>query len=421
MAGLEKKRGELLNSEYREASLIQRLLAPGIQKSSMEVCSHSLAQKEMLFTSYSGFYYPPDSLKTRLCLRGRRLLYEYCDEHAVPYRKTGKLVVGHSHQQEYLQTLHNKAQRLPWPSAYGTIVDPSKIAAPTKLISGDEAREMEPDLSPDISLALFSPETGIIDSHALMGSLEKDIGESDSGSVVYSTRVVRVDPYDKQPGWVVQVVTENGEPDALLTRTLINSTGLSGPFILNSFLSRQNPPKTLLPMYYAKGSYGSYHGPGVSHVRHLIYPVPDVGTKAHGFVGLGTHLTLDLLGNVRFGPDIEWIAPQGEGEGEFAEDEGALDFWASHLVASEARIPPMYEAVKAYLPNIVLEGLRPDYCGIRPKLAPPGAEFQDFQIRTDWSCEDRGGGKMISLLGIESPGLTGSLAAAEMVVEEFMQ
>ena len=278
---------------------------------------------------------------------------------------------------------------------------------------------MEPDLSPDISLALFSPETGIVDSHALMESLEKDIEESGSGSVVYSTQVVRVDPYDRQPGWVVQMATKNGEPDALFTRTLINSTGLSGPFILNSFLSCLNPPQPLLPIYYAKGSYASYHGPGVSNVRHLIYPVPDVGTEGHGFTTLGTHLTLDLSGNIRFGPDIEWLAPPGEGE--FTEDEGVVDFWASHLAASEERMPSMYEAVKSYLPNIALEGLRPDYCGIRPKLAPPGAGFQDFQLRTDWSGGYRRGGRMITLLGIESPGLTSSLAIAEMVAEEFIQ
>ncbi len=163
-----------------------------------------------------------------------------------------------------------------------------------------------------------------------------------------------------------------------------------------------NPSQPLLPMYYAKASYASYLGPGASNVRHLIYPVPDVGPKAHGFAGLGTHLTLDLSGNIRFGPDIEWIAPPGEGE--FTEDEGAVDFWASHLVASEAQIS-MYEDVRSYLPNITPEGLRPDYCGIRPKLAPLGHGFQDFQIRTDWSCGGKKGGRMISLLGIESPGL----------------
>jgi len=154
------------------------------------------------------------------------------------------------------------------------------------------------------------------------------------------------------------VVTRNGEPDALLAHSLINSTGVSGPFILNSFLRRMNPPQPLLPMYYAKGPYAPYHGPGVSNVSHLIYPVPDVGAKAHGFAGLGTHLTLEISGNIRFGPDIEWIAPPSERE--FTEDESAVDFWASRLVASDARIPSMYEAVKSYLPNIVLEGLLPD-------------------------------------------------------------
>jgi len=111
-------------------------------------------------------------------------------------------VVGHSRQREYLKDLHNKARHHQWPPAYSATVpdpDPSKIASPTKLISGDEVRSMEPDLSPDISLVLFSPETDILDSRAFMESLEKDIGESDSGTVVYSTRVVRIDPYDKQP------------------------------------------------------------------------------------------------------------------------------------------------------------------------------------------------------------------------------
>jgi len=288
----------------------------------------------------------------------------------------GKLVVGHSHQREYLENLYHKAQRLPWPLAYGATIpdpDPSTIATLTKLISGDEARSMEPDLPSDISLALFSPETGIIDSHTFMELLEKDIEESGSDSAVYSTRVVRVDPYVKQPGWLVQVVTENGEPDALLAHSLINSTGLSGPFILNSFLSCMNPPQPLLPMYYAKGSYAPYHGAGVSNVSHLISSVPDVGAKAHGFAGLEIYLTLEISGNIRFGPDIEWIAPPSEPE--FTEDESAVDFWASRLVSSDAQIPSMYEAVKSYLPIIVLEGLLPDYCGIRPKLAPPGAGF----------------------------------------------
>ena len=108
-------------------------------------------------------------------------------------------------------------------------------------------------------------------------------------------------------------------------------------------------------------------------------------------------------------------------ENEFTEDEGAIDFWTSHLVASGAQVPSMHEDVRSYLPNIALEGLRPDYCGIRPKLASSGHGFQDFQIRTDWSCGSRKGGRMISLLGIESPGLTSSLAIAKMVVEESIQ
>ena len=215
------------------------------------------------------------------------------------------------------------------------------------------------------------------------------------------------------------MVTENGESDALLTRSLISSTGLSGPFILSSLLSRMNPPQPLLPMYYANGSYAAYLGPGASDVRHLIYPVPEVGPKAYGFSSLGTHLTLDLSGSIRFGPDIECIAPPGEDE--FTEDEGAIDFRTSHLVAIGSTDTLYVRGYKVLSPKHRAGGIATDYCGIRPKLASSGHGFQDFQIRMDWSCGSRKGGRMISLLGIESPGLTSSLAIAKMVVEETIQ
>ena len=142
-----------------------------------------------------------------------------------------------------------------------------------------------------------------------------------------------------------------------------------------------NPPQPLLPMYFATGSNASYLGPGASNVWHLMYRVPDVDPKAHSFEGLGTHPTPTLSENARFEPDIDSIAPPGEGE--FTEVEGAIDFWASHLAASEAQVPSLYEGVSSYHPNVALEGLRPDYCFIRPKVAPSGHEFQDFQICMD--------------------------------------
>lgn len=294
-------------------------------------------------------------------------------------------------------------------------------------MTGAEARQLEPDLSMDIAAALWSPETGIVDSHSLMKSLEKDIIESEGGELVYSTQVVRVDPYrasspltgsteSRQGGWVVQVVTENAEEgDAILAKTLINASGLSAPFLINSLL----PEESRIPMYYARGSYASYSGPGISNVSHLIYPCPEVGENAAGFESLGTHLTIDLQGKVRFGPDIQWISPPSAS----GSAENDRDFWASHLVPDDSRLPEMHQAVTQYLSEVSIQGLQPDYVGIRPKLVPPGGGFQDFLFRTDYSSDfggDGKDGKMISLLGIESPGLTASLAIAETVVEDIL-
>ncbi|KAJ7781597.1 FAD dependent oxidoreductase [Mycena metata] len=365
---------------------------------------------------HSGLYYPPDSFKTRLCIRGRELLYDRYESHT---RKVGKLVVANEQQKPYIESLHHKAQKLGWPPSFTTT--PDRPALRTQLLSGAEARQMEPNLSNEIAGALWCPETGIVDSHALMESLEKDIIDSEGGDLVYSTRVVRVDPYTQtspalpdinaaRRGWVVQMVTgDAGEGDAIFTRTLINSTGLSAPLLLNSLL----PESKRLPLFYARGSYAKYKGPGVSGVSHLIYPCPETKGKAHGFQSLGTHLTLDFQGNVRFGPDLQWISPG---------DEEDPDFWKKHLVPDDSRVEEMHSSVTRYLPQVTLAGLQPDYVGIRPKLVGPEGGFQDFVFRTDYPDTDKESESrpLISLLGIESPGLTSSLAIAEHVVENML-
>ncbi|KLO16372.1 FAD dependent oxidoreductase [Schizopora paradoxa] len=401
---------------------------------------------------HAGIYYPPGSLKQRLCVRGRHLLYEYCKESSVPFRKTEKLVVAKEYQRSYIESLHKKCNELSWPTSFHSdrTDDLSCPAVPTELISGAEARQLEPDISPDIAAALLSRETGIIDSHTYMESLERDIAESNNGELAFSTTVVRVDPYDpsKMPstsaeysgnGWVVQTVTGPESPtdasDALVARTIINSSGLNGALVLNSLLEEN----ACIPMYYAKGSYAAYNGPGVGNVRRLIYPCAETSNKdLHSFQSLGTHLTLDLNGNVRFGPNIEWISPDittgsytqlqqsGEHEDVFIYDAKAVDFWKRFLVPDESQLSAMYRAVREYLPGVVQDKFRADYVGIRPKLVPPWAGFQDFVFREDNSFDflrsaevssrDREGGKMITLLGIESPGLTSSLAIAEKVV-----
>jgi 2-hydroxyglutarate dehydrogenase len=364
-----------------------------------------------------GLYYPPDSLKTRLCLRGRQMLYSYCDKNSVPYRKAGKLVVAHEEQIPYIKSLHHKAAQLKPPPRW----ESNDTILPTEMLDGASARKLEPALSESITAALFSSETGIIDSHSLMESFERDI-EDAGGALAYATSVVRIDPSETEAGWVVQTVTGEGsqvETDAMLARVLVNASGLAAPQVLNSIL----PPKLRLPMYFARGSYASYKGPGIEGISHLIYPCPDTtkSKDAHGFQSLGTHLTLDLEGKIRFGPDLEWLSPPVD-----KDDESAVDFWMNHLIPDDSRLHVMHTAVTRYIPGVVFSGLQPDYVGIRPKLVGSGGGFQDFLFRTDMSDDfiSKGvkatGGPMISLLGIESPGLTSSMAIAEAVVEDLL-
>lgn len=355
-------------------------------------------------------------------------MYERCKAYNIPYKQTGKLVVAKREQRSYIENLHAKSLKLKWP-LHSSPRSANDLVLPTTLVSADELREREPDLSRDIVAGLWCPQTGIVDSHSFMESLEKDIQEFEGGELVYATNVVRIDPYKKseaaegvpdvaavEDGWVVQAASADGESYAVLARNLINASGLSSTLVLNNIL----PKDKRIPMYWARGSYASYHGPGVSNVKHLIYPCPQVGPNAHGFESLGTHLTLDLQGKIRFGPDIEWIDPP---KSELTNTEDDAEFWSRKLVPDDSRLPEMHEAVTSYLPGVTLEGLQPDYVGIRPKLIPPGGGFQDFVIRTDYPSDDamkaKSGG-MISLLGIESPGLTGSLAIAELVVVDVL-
>ncbi|KAF8529158.1 NAD dehydrogenase [Hysterangium stoloniferum] len=419
-------------------AIAARLCAVYPTKSTYLVERHSRAGEEISSRNseviHAGIYYPPQSLKADLCIQGRRLLYERCSARNIPHKAVGKLVVAGPHQRGYLNQL---VERMKIISTHNGMTP-----VPLELISGAEAREMQPDLSPDIELALHSPQTGIIDSHALIESFEQDIGESEGGELVYSTKVVRIDPYtllasgdgEKAEGWVVQTVTSqgtsgdfDGESDAFLAKVLINASGLNGHLVLNSLL----PPERAIPMYYARGSYASYRGPGVGQISKLIYPVPELTSNKVGssdpssFQSLGTHLTLDLDGNIRFGPDIEWLTPPlpkttSISEDGYVVDEEAIDFWASYLAADDnaVHLETIHRAITTYLPNVLVAGLKPDYVGIRPKLVPPKGGFQDFQIRCDSTFNFGGSGNspMISLLGIESPGLTSCLAIADLVV-----
>jgi len=345
------------------------------------------------------------------------MLYSYCAEHDIPYRRIGKLVVGREEQREYLAKMHAKARGLRAPPHWNHSADPQVL--PTEILSGDAARERVPELAHAITSALWSPSTGIIDSAALLRSLEKDV-EDAGGAIAYATRAVRIDgpaaaKSSPGSGWVVQTVTSGAEgsesePDATLARVLVNTAGLGATSVLNEVL----PPSRRVPLYFARGAYASYRGPGARIIRHLVYPADEASAaKGSSFQSLGTHLTLDIAGNVRFGPDIDWLSAPDNAK---RDDE----VWEPHLSPDEERARSMYPAVLRYLPGVKREGFQPDYVGIRPKLVPPGAPFQDFVVRTDYGDESGGRAPMISLLGIESPGLTSSLALAEMVVDDML-
>ena len=345
-------------------------------------------------------------------------MYSYCAKHNIPHRRLGKLVVGREEQRSYLAKMHTKAQALRAPPHWNHSTDPQVL--PIEILSGDAARERVPQLAPEITSALWSPSTGIVDSAALLTSLEKDIRDA-GGTIAYATRAVRIDsdtaPTVQRPGWVVQTVTgteeENvghADADATLAPVVINAAGLGATSVLNEIL----PPSKHIPIYFARGAYAAYRAPGIRDIQHLIYPADEASAaKGASFHSLGTHLTLDMAGNVRFGPDIDWLSVPDNAK----RDE---EVWEPHLSPDEERARSMHAAVLRYLPGVKLEGFQPDYAGIRPKLVPPGAPFQDFVVRTDYAEGIKGRARMISLLGIESPGLTASLALAEMVVEDIL-
>ncbi|KAM0791308.1 hypothetical protein ACM66B_005780 [Microbotryomycetes sp. NB124-2] len=354
---------------------------------------------------HSGIYYPADSLKTRLCIRGRDLIYDRCSRNGLGHRKTGKLIVATAPDQKaYLQGLEQKSRQ---------IKEQGIGQVPLRWLSGDEARELEPDLGGNVVGALLSSETGIVSSHELMEDLEKGIADSGTGELVYGTRVVRIDRHEvrggskrgdgSEDGWVVQTVTDDGkhgdgERSAVLAKTVINAAGLNAHHIVNQILD----PQCRLQQHFAKGSYFSYRGPGIGSVKHLLYPCPDPRSLA----GLGTHLTMNLSNEIRFGPDVEWLDPPRSSATDGGEDE--MDFWEKQLSVNEERLEAAIKEVKRFLPGVKDDGFQPDYVGIRPKLSAKGQPSVDFKIELVAPG-------FVSLNGIESPGLTSSLAIAEVV------
>lgn len=310
---------------------------------------------------HAGLYYPTGSNKARFCVEGRRQLYAYLDDRRIDYRKCGKLIVATGPEEE---------KRLKALAAQAAANEVEGM----RLLSGAEARALEPALPETISAALHSAETGILDSHAFYLSLLGDI-EAAGGSVVYQSEVVggRVDATG------AHLTIRGADTFDVEATTVINAAGLQAISVAAAI---DGAHISALPeARFAKGHYFSVAGK--TPFRHLIYPLP---TEA----GLGTHLTLDLAGRGRLGPDVEWIE---------ADVSTPYDYSVPDALAVQ-----FHQAAKAFWPGLRLDQLAPDYAGIRPKLVGPGQAPGDFMFQNATN------GRLINLLGIESPGLTSALA-----------
>jgi L-2-hydroxyglutarate oxidase LhgO len=311
---------------------------------------------------HAGIYYPKGSLMALSCVTGRRLLYAYCDAHGVPYRNCGKLIVAtNANESDKLGEIKGRAE--------------ANGVEGMRLISAEEAMKLEPNLL--CSAALLSPTTGIIDSHAYMLALQGD-AENAGAMFAFHSPVTAGRVADHR----VELEVGGAAPMGLRCRLVVNSAGLHAPDLAHKIAGM--PAKRIPTAYYAKGNYFTLSGR--SPFSRLIYPVPVPG-------GLGVHITVDMGGQAKFGPDVEWI-------------EG-IDYGVD-----PHRADKFYAAVRRYWPGLKDGALQPGYAGIRPKIVPPGAPAQDFILQ---GPGEHGVPGLIHLFGIESPGLTASLALAEEV------
>ena len=312
---------------------------------------------------HAGIYYTPGSLKGRLCVEGKQALYAYCAERGVAHRRCGKLLVATSDAQvAQLQATMARA-------AANGVHD-------LVLLSGEQAVALEPHLA--CKAAIFSPGTGIIDSHAYMLALQGDL-ENAGGIVVLNTALAQA---ECAQGAIKIIASDGTEWEATC---LVNAAGAHAQELARRFSGL--PASLVPPSHYAKGNYFTLSQR--TPFSRLIYPVPEAA-------GLGIHLTLDLGGQARFGPDVEWVDSPDE------------------LVVDPSRSESFYAEIRKYWPALADGALVPDYAGIRPKIQAPGEPSRDFLIQ---GPADHGVPGLVNLFGIESPGLTSSLAIGRYVNE----
>lgn len=322
---------------------------------------------------HAGLYYPQGSWKARLCVQGRHRLYQYAAERGIEHRRCGKLVVATAQAQlAALQGVVDAAAR--------------NGVADLEWLDAHQARALEPRLA--CVAAVWSPSTGVIDSHGYMLALLADL-EAAGGAVAYASPVERVQC--RPQGHVVDV--GGASPMSLETGVVVNAAGLWAPSLAARFqgLAPQHVPQA----HFAKGSYYAFSGR--APFSRLIYPVPEAA-------GLGVHLTLDLAGQARFGPDVEWVVPDAQGQLDYRVD--------------PARADSFYAEIRRYWPELPDGSLQPAYSGVRPKIQAPGEPARDFRLQ---GPAEHGHAGLVNLFGIESPGLTAALALADAAADLALQ
>ena len=313
---------------------------------------------------HAGIHHPAGSGKARFCVAGKALLYGYCEARGVEYRRCGKLIVAADVTQiPALRSIEDMAR------ANG--VDD------LKWLTGGEVRALEPQLN--AVAALSSPSTGIVDSHGLMQALQGDFEQA--GGVIALRAPLQSGRCD---GRIIHLHAGTTDAMGLAASVVINCAGLHAQEVAHRIDGV--PKSSVPPAYFAKGNY--YVLPAKTPFSRLVYPIPEPG-------GLGVHLTLDLAGQARFGPDVEWVERP--------------DF-----MVDPRRADSFYAAIRRYWPGLPDGSLRPGYAGVRPKLSGPGEPAADFLIQ---GPDIHGVPGLVNLYGIESPGLTASLAIAEHVAD----
>lgn len=321
---------------------------------------------------HAGIYYPKNSLRAKLCVEGNKLLYQFCEQYEIPHKKCGKLIVATS--KEEIPILDEIKQK-----ATDNGVDDLIF------LNQEEIANLEPDIF--ALKALFSPSTGIIESHSYMKQLET-LAVNNGAEMVYGTAVKAVRKLEK--GYEISLLEPDGTSYSFTSEYIINSAGLEADQISRML----GIDDEYLRIQFCKGQYFSINPPKNRLLNHLVYPVPDPN-----LIALGIHVTIDLGGGAKLGPDAVYL------------DENIYDY-----KVDLTRKKVFYNSVKRFLPFLELEDLSPEMAGLRPKIQKKGEASKDFYIQEE---SERGCPGFINLVGIESPGLTASLAIANLVNELF--